>query len=513
MDALWCGKSPFGWDVLFVVGWLRWVDQRPVADIQHLLESVAIPLSHGMVCALTLEFLVRFRLLHEGILQPRLRAALTSLPALCIEVDGLLPGIGQPLVLVVRESIRHTVLLAQEIRSESTDNCRPVAQAFKDGFGDPAHFLSDGSSGIRNGFREVFQTLPLGLDHYHFLDDLGEALLRADHEALRAAVAETEVVAELTAVRRESMAAPVTGNRVPGIVAALAKSVLSCRHGHGMGIPFGRPSLELVGMARKVRSRVKRLVELLTRQNRGESQVFHLDRILSALLDAPVPSLEGMTVNRLAHRLDRYAGWFDGFRDILRPTRTKTPLTEKATLSNAALVRIRRQTEVYLTKVEREGRELGPPYQEHATAMAKRVRERLGELLIPNLRIGGRVLQVPRSTARTEEGNRKVRQESRRRTGRAITGEDLRGRAAELVIAENLRNPWYVGEVLGDVAELVSLFRRVDEGEVRKGVEAYRATREEARGGVGGAERLLNGVDAALDEWGQEIEAGAAIDS
>lgn len=502
VERLWWGKSPYGWDVLFVVGWLRWVHQEPVEEVRRLLATMGVPLSAGSVSALSMEFLVRFRLLHETVLADRLRAAMARRPATIVEVDGLLPGIGQPVVLIVREALVGAVLLATEIQSESKEECQRVAEQYRERLGTPDRLLRDDGTGIRDGFGAVFPGVLQGLDHTHFLRDTGDALVREDYEALRHAVAGEEFVASLKAFRKglETGTDPATD-----ILRSQVEAILVSGRSGGRELPFPMPVLRMIRMAQGVREQLGVMVRVCGRQNRADERVLELDQILRRMLETCVTTWAGKSVAYGEARIRRLCGWYDGLRVVLRRARTGDEGATRYT--DEELAAVGRALDAWLERVEREGRELGTTYEERARKLTARVRAKRGELLVPNIRRGDVVIPVPRTTAVVEVGNRRVRKEARQRTGREFVGEDVLGRGVELVYGQNLTNRWYVDEVLGGIGNLVELLRTVDGSVVRERQGAMPERRQEVRGGWERGMQLLGAARGELEVWAAGLGA------
>ena len=86
---------------------------------------------------------------------------------------------------------------------------------------------------------------------------------------------------------------------------------------------------------------------------------------------------------------------------------------------------------------------------------------RRGELLAPNVKAGGRVRPVPRSTALAEGEFRKLRQHGRRVKGVAEVEGPVQREGPGLLLLENLRDPAHIHIVYGSASRLVERLGRV----------------------------------------------------
>lgn len=92
---------------------------------------------------------------------------------------------GSPALLLARDILTRKVLSSKLIESENEKEITPFLEAVKSEYGVPVALLSDMGNGIHKSIMCVFPDVQHQYCHYHFLKNLGNALLEPDYNKLR----------------------------------------------------------------------------------------------------------------------------------------------------------------------------------------------------------------------------------------------------------------------------------------------------------------------------------------
>lgn len=174
------------------VGLLRFAFDLPERKIAGLLaDGWHLPMAQSTVSRLSIEFLVRWRMLGEE----RLRPLLAGLAPRLLPIDGTVVH-GGPVTSRARDARTDLTLWAEQLEIESKPEVVRFLRTFRGRFGVPALIVRDLSVARREAVTEVFPEVPQQEDHWHFLTDLGPLLL-VDYEPLRHGVLAGEALARL----------------------------------------------------------------------------------------------------------------------------------------------------------------------------------------------------------------------------------------------------------------------------------------------------------------------------
>jgi hypothetical protein len=172
----------FGFDVIALIGSLRYAEHRSVPEIHQHLLTRGIPLAERTVTYLIdrYEELITLRLAdHE-----RLRALLTAQGQVILALDGLQPDRGHEVLWVVRDCLSGAVLLARSLLSATQGDLvallREVKQALPVAV---SGIISDGQETIRTAVAAVFPGVPHQLCQFHYLREAAKPVFEADRHA------------------------------------------------------------------------------------------------------------------------------------------------------------------------------------------------------------------------------------------------------------------------------------------------------------------------------------------
>ncbi len=183
----------FGFDVIALIGRLRYAEHRSVPEIHQRLLTRGIPLAERTVTYLVdrYEELITLRLAdHE-----RLRALLSAQGQVILALDGLQPDRGHEVLWVIRDCLSGEVLLARSLLSATQGDLVALLREVKQALPVPVRgIISDGQETIRTAVAAVLPGVPHQLCQFHYLrvpcGRSGQASLRG-RSARQKGVAET----------------------------------------------------------------------------------------------------------------------------------------------------------------------------------------------------------------------------------------------------------------------------------------------------------------------------------
>lgn len=448
------------YDVMAAVGLLRYGCRKQLQEVQLDLARRGIHLCQGELSALSDEFLVRYRLWFE---QDRPRWAPWVKRGLVLMIDGTSDA-GGPVTYRVLDAKRGLVLYAAHLKSENKADLEACLGAVKELFGVPRVIIRDLSPAAKAACDAVFAGVPQQECHVHFLRDAGEALLRPAYEELKRAVLATKRLARLKDVRVELAKtghdADPTRRGARLWTRLLLEHVESARDALG-GLPFTLAYHEVGARVRDARAQIAQVVQSLSNENRFEPLVVTAKEVLDALG-------EDARVKAAFLHVDRLRGWFGEIRGLMRLERASL----QSSMRPEALTRADQDAVLRrVNDIRGEAAQAGAKGAQAWERVVSRFRDHE-----PYLWVSVRVKGHERHTNQLEGVHREGRREIRRRTGRQATGPELERVGDHVAVLANLRNPWFVRNVLPGL-DLVGAFRAQDPIEVRTGMLALRRRR------------------------------------
>lgn len=172
----------FGFDVIALIGRLRYAEHRSVGEIHQHLLTRGIPLAERTVTYLVerYEELITLRLTdHE-----RLRGILTAQGQVILALDGLQPDRGHEVLWVIRDCLSGEVLLARSLLSATQGDLVTLLREVKQALPVPVSgIISDGQETIRTAVAAVFPGVPHQLCQFHYLREATKPVFEADRHA------------------------------------------------------------------------------------------------------------------------------------------------------------------------------------------------------------------------------------------------------------------------------------------------------------------------------------------
>ena len=479
---------------MIAVGLARFGLDLPEQKVQALFEDgCALRLAQSTVSRLSVEFLVRWRMLCEERLPPAVRA----LDGLVVQFDGTgEPSGGKRVTYRAREARTGLTLWADPLVSESEGEVTRFCQRFRERYRTPLLGLRDQGAAAKAAIAAVFPDMPVGEDHQHFLNDLGSAILK-DYEPLRQGLVGGDGLAHLT---KWSGKLPVSGWGLEELEAVWVRAALEwieAGREHAGGFPWKLAYGEVAKRLEQVRSWAVELLAWNLRLHVAVPEVAEVKQRVERLLDR-----EAVRVARGRVRCE--VGLWEEIRRAMRVERDRRGRVDLAPLARADVAEAK-------AAIEAAGRRFGTlgEWAEAIWATVARRFEEHGPYLWAEVPGSGTVI---RSTVALERDHGADRRRIRHRTGGRESAEEMDAHGALLAFWNNVRCPWFIEQVLPGV-NLWEEFARQDPGEVARRIAALpreaRRPRVELRRGrektqLEGLLQVLRGpgpIEPGLTAW------------
>jgi len=168
-------RHEFGFDVLALVGRLRYAEHRSVPEIRVHLVGRGVSVSPRTVTNL----LDRYdELLATSLTDDRrLQAVLAAQGKVILAIDGLQPDVGHEVLWVIRDVLGGEILLAKSLLSARNQDLATLLEQVKAGCGVPvAGVISDGQHSIRKAVAEALPGVPHQLCQFHYLREAAKPI-------------------------------------------------------------------------------------------------------------------------------------------------------------------------------------------------------------------------------------------------------------------------------------------------------------------------------------------------
>ncbi len=243
----------FGFDVIALIGRLRYAEHRSVGEIHQHLLTRGIPLAERTVTYLVerYEELVTLRLADHA----RLRERLSAQGRVILALDGLQPDRGHEVLWVIRECLSGEVLLARSLLSATQGDLVALLREVKQALPVPVSgIISDGQETIRTAVAAVFPDVPHQLCHYHYLKEATKPIFEADHHA------KTELQKQIRGVRPLERALEGRDDPEAAAIRGYCLAVRSAITDDGRP-PLGAPGLRLHDRLQQIVTSLDRVAE------------------------------------------------------------------------------------------------------------------------------------------------------------------------------------------------------------------------------------------------------------
>jgi Transposase, Mutator family len=175
-------RHEFGFDVIALVGRLRYAEHRSVPEIRRHLHGRGLAIAERTV----LNLLDRYDELLAVALSDdrRLRKVLADQKRVILAIDGLQPDVGHEVLWVVRDCLSGEILRAKSLLSARRQDLVGLLEAVKAACAVPVvGIISDGQHSARQAIAAVFPGVPHQLCQFHYLREAARPIYEADRHA------------------------------------------------------------------------------------------------------------------------------------------------------------------------------------------------------------------------------------------------------------------------------------------------------------------------------------------
>lgn len=181
-EALSMKHSSYGYDVLCLVGELRFKQHRTCKEIAEALNERGIVTSERYAQTLY----ERYQTLLAASLNDHVRQTLAEVTAenggILLSMDGVQPEKGNEMLYVIREVFSGAILAAQNMKSGTAAELRTLIDPIVE-MGYPiVGIVSDGQVSIRQAFESLLPDVPYQYCQYHYLKDIAKPVVDADRK-------------------------------------------------------------------------------------------------------------------------------------------------------------------------------------------------------------------------------------------------------------------------------------------------------------------------------------------
>ncbi|HLW03587.1 MAG TPA: transposase [Ktedonobacterales bacterium] len=172
----------FGFDVIALVGQLRYAQHRSLPEIYQELHTRGVVIAERTVTNLLARYeeLVALRLTDADALRHRFHPQ----GQIILGIDGLKPDVGHEVLWVLRDCLSGEVLLARSLLSEAEEELVALLREVQALAPVPiTGVISDGQTGLRHAVAKALPNIPHQLCQYHYLREAVKPLYEADRHA------------------------------------------------------------------------------------------------------------------------------------------------------------------------------------------------------------------------------------------------------------------------------------------------------------------------------------------
>ncbi len=183
-------QCEIGLDLTLYIGYHMHIKHQSLDEVYNSLQSMEVPINRSTV----------YRH-YRNYLNYMLELTEQSTTALIEEIRlnrgyilaiDVVHSINSPALLVCRDILVKRVLRTKLINYESDKDIIPILELIQQDFGNPIAVVSDMGHGIKKSIEHVFPRTKHQYCHYHFLKNLGKALMETDYITLKYLVHENK---------------------------------------------------------------------------------------------------------------------------------------------------------------------------------------------------------------------------------------------------------------------------------------------------------------------------------
>lgn len=190
----------FGIDVLALEGELRFEDHKTIDEIVDSLHEYGI-YTNGATVSKHLDKYLALMSGYQKEKSEEIRNRLVQQGGYVLQIDGTV-SVKTKTLYIFRDNISGTILYASLARDD-TEDVKPLVRYVSDTFGKPLAVVSDMQDSIIESVKEVFPGVPHQYCQYHFLKNVGNAILKEKHQELGTMIRKKGVKKEIEKIQRD----------------------------------------------------------------------------------------------------------------------------------------------------------------------------------------------------------------------------------------------------------------------------------------------------------------------
>lgn len=474
------GKSPYGMDVVCFVGIEKFLYCKRREQIQELAqERYGLSLSDGTVTNLGVEFLLRLAYYHKQHFS-RLVEDIHKGGGYILGIDGTSDGESDKLFLGM-DLIRDWVLISEDLPAESSEFISPLLKALNLQIGFPLAVVCDKGSGIERALKdEMPDEVPIRNCDYHFLKNVGSALMEDTYRLFQKAMVDSGIQAYLTRLRKDlyldaknngidiaAYAKMVRDKQVPKDAPSshvIMSETYDCiswilrfsEDNNGLRFPFSLPDLNLYLRCKHGYDAIVATRKMATADMKSPKYLRELELKLTGILSGHTTTKTGsgrnITIEWLStDLLNRYA-LFEQLRTILNIPKEKGDIPRDKLLinSNRRISEMRSKLETF-----RQGLQAitGDAAQTREQVIVSYLDKYWPHIVMNNIEIEvndeTRILEIPRTSGGNDTCFGEIKSDIRKRIGKMDTGRELNRYGPYLGLVQNLKKEDYVRIMFG----------------------------------------------------------------
>ncbi len=190
----------FGIDVVAHEGGLRFEEHKTIDEVLEDLQEYGIHTNRATVSKHSDKYLALISGYQKEKIK-EIRQGLAKQGGYVLQIDGTV-SVRTKTLYIFRDNISDTILYSA-LTGNDTDDVKPLVQYISDNFGQPLAAVSDMQKSIIESVAEVFPGVPHQYCQYHFLKNVGNAILSEKHQQLGTLIRDKEIKKEIEKVQRE----------------------------------------------------------------------------------------------------------------------------------------------------------------------------------------------------------------------------------------------------------------------------------------------------------------------
>ncbi len=190
----------YGIDVIAHAGELRFYDYLTLDELIEEFSKYGFKISSGEMSFIVDKFLALLAGVHEEKI-PQIRSHLDE-NGFVLSIDGTVSIKGKTLY-IFRDTVSNTVLFSELCETGDTTHMESLLRRVVESFGTPKAIISDMQQSIIDSVKIVLPGVPHQFCQYHFLRDVGDALVKDLHKDLGKELRRLGVQKEIKSIQKK----------------------------------------------------------------------------------------------------------------------------------------------------------------------------------------------------------------------------------------------------------------------------------------------------------------------